>query len=169
MDHFDYAVEAVLKNEGGWSDNPYDPGGATNLGITFRLFKSIYPDATLDDLRNLTPEKAKPIYRKVFWDAIPFDKINSMRIATSIFDASVNSGIPQGVKILQQACNHILICKLMVDGVLGKNTLHAVNNLDATQLLAEVKNQRKMFYVDLARKKSSLRIFLTGWLRRAET
>jgi len=172
MSHSDYAIDVVIDNEGSeFTQILGDHGGATKYGITWKLFKSIYPDATLDELRNLTKPHAKLIYKQEFWDKAPFEEINSMRIATSCFDAGVNSGLSQGVKLLQRAANGLLKpdLQLIVDGKLGKTTLKVVNTLDSTQLLAALRNERAWFYERIVERDPSQKIFLNGWLNRAKS
>lgn len=165
MNYFDYAVDVVLRNEGGLIDDPNDAGGITNMGISLRLYKVLHPDATAQDIRELTVDQAKEIYRNEFWSAAPFAEINSLRIATSVFDHAVNAGIASAVKVSQKACN-ALGAWLEVDGVMGKQTLGAINMLNAPKLLAEVRKQRAEYYKNLADEKPELAKFLNGWLTR---
>ena len=67
MADFEQAINFVLKNEGGLEENPNDPGGITNHGISLRFLKSIKPDASEEDIRNLTVNQAKTIYYDHFW------------------------------------------------------------------------------------------------------
>lgn len=170
--HFDYAIDVVLKNEGGISDNPSDPGGLTNSGITFRLYLQSYPQATKEEFLALSLAQKKDFYKKQFWDVAPFDKINSMRLVTSVFDLCVNAGISQGVKTLQRGCNtsstHIDVA-LAVDGVMGKKTLFWTNNLESSLILRSFREQRVIFYQNLVKEKPDLRVFLDGWINRAQT
>lgn len=167
MEHFDYAVAVVLKNEGSeYTDNAKDPGGATRYGITLNLYRDYHPSATKSDIQNLSETEAKRIYKLAFWNLAPFEPIRSLRIATSLFDAACNSGIYEAALIVQRACNE-LESDLNVDGLIGKQTLAAINNSDATLLLNEFRKQREMFYEELVKEKPELREFLNDWLSRA--
>lgn len=90
---FDSAVEFVLQREGGYVNNPKDRGGETKYGIS----KRSYPDL---DIANLTPEQAKEIYRKDFWQAIDGDNIADPKAALVAFDAAVNHGPGYAKKLL---------------------------------------------------------------------
>jgi lysozyme family protein len=69
--NFNRAVEAVLKHEGGFVDHPKDPGGATNKGITIANFRRyVKPNGTVADLKKLTTDQAKTVYRRMYWDAV---------------------------------------------------------------------------------------------------
>ena len=64
----------ILQNEGGYVDNPKDPGGATNLGCTKAVWEQYVGHAvTKDDIAALTPEDVEPLYRARYWDAISGD------------------------------------------------------------------------------------------------
>ena len=84
MADFIQAVELVLKHEGGFTPGlPNDPGGATNFGISQRA----YPDV---DIKNLTVEGAKEIYRRDYWH---FDAIEDQQLANCLLDCAVNQGL----------------------------------------------------------------------------
>lgn len=90
---FDEALRMVLAAEGGYSNNPADRGGATNLGISSRAHPGV-------DVRSLTPEKAAHIYKTQYWDAIGADRL-PRETALVAFDAAVNHG-PQVARSLLQ-------------------------------------------------------------------
>lgn len=88
--NFDRAIAFVLKHEGGYVNNPQDPGGETNFGISRRAYPNV-------DIKNLTKERVVEIYKKDYWDAAncgeidwPFDII--------MFDTAVNMGIDRARK-----------------------------------------------------------------------
>jgi lysozyme family protein len=82
---FDQAVTFVLEREGGLSDDPTDPGGLTNFGISQRA----YPDL---DIRHLTVEGATAIYKRDYWDAAGCDALTPA-VALAVFDSAVNCGV----------------------------------------------------------------------------
>lgn len=92
---FDAAVERVLTAEGGYVNDPNDNGGATNYGIS----SAANPDV---DVKNLTPEQAKAIYRERYWNAINADSLPAALRATA-FDAAVNQGVGWTRKALAQS------------------------------------------------------------------
>ena len=83
--NFDIAFNRLMGHEGGYSNNPDDPGGETNWGIS----KRAYPDV---DIKNLTREDAKVIYKKDYWDKVEGDYL-PLSIAFQLFDFAVNSGV----------------------------------------------------------------------------
>ena len=94
---FDDIIEVVLEHEGGYVNDPKDPGGETNFGIA----KRSHPDV---DIKNLTKDGAKKIYKEVYWDG---NKVESLSedLRHIYFDMCVNQGRGRAVKILQQAAN----------------------------------------------------------------
>ena len=97
LTQFDDIIEVVLHHEGGYVNDPKDPGGETNFGIA----KRSHPDV---DIKNLTKDGAKEIYKEVYWDK---NKVESLPedLRHIYFDMCVNQGKGRAVKILQQAAN----------------------------------------------------------------
>lgn len=166
MADFEKAIPTILKWEGGFVDHPADPGGATNRGIIFSLFKQyakslgLLPDIT--GLKNLTEAQAKKIYKVHFWDRMSGDLIKSQNVATIIFDAFVNCG-NNGIKIAQREAG------VEADGAFGPNTLAVINQASPKVLYAGIKDGRIKYYNDLAERKPQLKVFLKGWLNRANS
>lgn len=90
--NFERAVEFVLKHEGGYVDNPNDPGGETKYGIS----KRAYPEL---DIKNLTEEKAKEIYHRDYWLKSGCEKIAS-GLDIVVFDTAVNCGVARASALL---------------------------------------------------------------------
>lgn len=93
--NFDTAFERVVGLEGGYSNDPEDPGGETNWGISKRQYPHL-------DIRNLTREQVKPIYLNDFWNRIHADELYD-GVAYQTFDFAVNSGIETAIRKLQTA------------------------------------------------------------------
>jgi len=166
------AVTALLEHEGGYSNNPADPCGATNFGITQRELTRCYSRLKLPaDVKLLTKAQAKIYYKSEWWDKYHYEAINSLYIATKIFDMAVNMGAEQATLLVQRACN---ACghNLKVDGILGGKTLGAINEISLhnreEDLKYELQDEQKWFYEHLTEEKPSLKVFLKGWLSRAE-
>ena len=111
MSDFDRAFDLLMESEGGYSDDPLDPGGETNFGIS----KRAYPK---EDIQFLTMERAKEIYRRDYWDAIRADDL-PYPINILIFDAAVNQSKKAAVRMLQESL------KIKQDGVIGSQTIKA--------------------------------------------
>ena len=122
-EEFKNAVEVILMHEGGYANNPKDPGGETNFGIS----KRAYPK---EDIKNLTKERAIEIYYKDYWLPSSCDKM-PYKIALNVFDMSVNAGVLKSIKLLQTALG------VKADGIIGKVTLGALaNSKDIVYLFA---------------------------------
>lgn len=173
-DPFEAAVAVVLKHEGGFVNHPSDPGGATNYGISLRYLKSLGielgdvdldGDVDIDDIKALTPDKAKAIYRREWWDRYGYFKLPDI-VGTKVFDLSVNMGAKQAHRLLQRA---LRACgkEVIQDGVLGPKTLSAAHSSIPEALLAALRSEAAGFYRSLIAKKPELSVFETGWMNRA--
>jgi lysozyme family protein len=100
-ENWDKAFDEVIKYEGGYVNNPRDPGGPTNLGITqATLSRWLGRAATVAEVKALTREKVKPIYKRYFWDVIKGDALpGGVDFAT--YDFAVNSGPSRAARYLQ--------------------------------------------------------------------
>jgi lysozyme family protein len=166
MTKFEHAIRKTLEHEGGYVDHPDDPGGATNYGISLRWYRSVIdPNATVDDIKSLTIDDAKTLYRDHFWiDA--YDRIFDERVAAKVFDMAVNMGKSQAHKLAQraaQACG----AKIEDDGILGSLSIAAINGIDAEVMLASLRATQAGWYRALANARPQFESFINGWLRRA--
>jgi lysozyme family protein len=179
--HFDDAILITLKHEGGFVNDPVDPGGATNWGMSIRYLKGrgdldgdgrldgdIDGDGDIDvnDVRKMTMEQAIDLYYTGFWLKYGYDAIDDFDIAAKIFDMTVNMGSIQAGKLTQRALNR-LGQNLVVDGKLGAKSFAAINYEDPEMLLAELRQQQANFYLNLIRRNPSFAKYKRGWLRRA--
>ena len=150
---FDDIIEVVLKHEGGYVNDPVDPGGETNFGIA----KRSHPDV---DIKNLTEEGAKEIYYQDYWMKNRVPQLPD-ELKHIYFDMCINQGRGRAVKILQQAAN-AKGANLKVDGGLGPKTIGALNGVE----LDRVRAYRIKYYADLVTRKPDLEKFYFGWFRR---
>jgi lysozyme family protein len=95
--NFDTAFDRLIGHEGGYSNDPNDPGGETNWGISKRAF----PDV---NIKAMTRDEAKKIYRRYFWERLHGDRLHD-GVAFQLFDVAVNSGIETAVRLFQRALN----------------------------------------------------------------
>ena len=156
MARFERAIGTVLKHEGGYVNDPDDPGGETKHGIS----KKSYPHL---NIKALTVEQAKAIYRRDFWR---YDRIENQRVATKVFDTGVNMGATRSHRILQRALRN-LGQQTTVDGKLGPKTLAATNRADPARLIQELRALQAERYVNIILGRPQSKKFLRGWLRRA--
>ena len=85
MSNFDKALAFTLKWEGGYVNDPKDPGGETNFGIS----KRAYPN---EDIKGMSKERASAIYRRDYWDSLGCDN-RDRSLSISVFDSAVNCGV----------------------------------------------------------------------------
>ena len=150
---FDEIIEVVLEHEGGYVNDPQDPGGETNFGVA----KRSHPDV---DIKNLTKDGAKEIYYQDYWIK---NRVTQMPedLKHIYFDMCVNQGRGRAVKILQRAAN-AKGADLKVDGGLGPKTITALKGVE----LDRVRAYRIKYYADLVTRKPDLEKFYFGWFRR---
>jgi lysozyme family protein len=154
--NFDKALAAVLVHEGGFVNNPKDPGGMTNLGCTKAVWEE-HCGHNVDEkaMRALTPNDVGPLYRQKYWNKICGDDLPS-GVDYVVFDAAINSGPGRAAKWLQ-ACVGV-----EPDGGIGPKTLAAVRTFDTKQLVDDYGKRRLSFMMDL----STWDTFGRGWTRR---
>lgn len=152
------AVAIVLADEGGYVDDPADPGGATKFGITQRD----HPDL---DISNLTVDQATAIYFTDWWQRYGYGALAGP-ISAKMLDAAVNIGASSAATCLQRAlrsCGH----PVGEDGDLGPVTTAAANDCRVWELLAALKSEVAAHYRLIAQARPDLAKFLDGWLNRA--
>ena len=155
-DNFTKALAAVLVHEGGYVNNPKDPGGETNFGCTKAVWEE-HCGHPVDEkaMRALTPADVGPLYKRKYWDKVKGDELPS-GVDYVVFDAAINSGAGRAAKWLQ-ACVGV-----EPDGGIGPKTLAAVRAFDAKQLIQDYSKRRLSFLSDL----STWETFGRGWAKR---
>ena len=144
--NFDRAFETVIGHEGGYVNDPRDPGGETKYGIS----KRAYPN---EDIKNLTLNRAKELYKRDYWDSIDAESIPGVA-RLMVFDCAVNCGVTAAKKILQRAVG------VKDDGIIGPKTRAAISNTpDIEQRFAGFWLQ---YYTDLP----GWPTYGKGWTRR---
>lgn len=154
MANFEKALSHILQNEGGYVNDKTDKGGETKFGIS----KKSYPK---EDIKNLTIERAKEIYKRDFWDKIKGDQIQNDELALNLFDFAVNGGVGTSIKTLQKALN------VDVDGVIGNDTLSAMAVINFPDLIKRFIKFRNLHYVDIVINDPTQIKFLKGWISRS--
>jgi len=153
MADFDIAFKKVIIFEGGYIDDKDDKGGETKFGISKRSFPNI-------DIRELTLNNAKQIYKENYWNKIKGDLIDDQDIANNIFDCSVNCGSSTSIRLLQKVIN------VKIDGILGSITLGSLNKKDPVCVINMFKNERVKYYIDVCKKRKQDKKFFFGWIKR---
>jgi lysozyme family protein len=154
--NFDKAVEVILKHEGGYVNDPVDPGGETNMGISKRAYPYL-------NIKELTKKDAKDIYFKDYWLKAKCSKLPE-ELRMIYFDMVVNMGKSRAVKILQKAITAKGV-KTAVDGGIGPQTIS--NALKSGLEPDRLRSYRVKYYADLIGRKPKLEKYWFGWYRRA--
>lgn len=183
---FDEALRRTLYYEGGYSDNPHDPGGATKFGVSLRFLKSLGKLGDMDgdgdvdqaDLMVVTqdPRRLRELYYENFWIAANCHRIYSEHLQIKLFDTAVNTGPGRAQRLMQKTFN-MFGQELKVDGVIGPMTAAAINALHNRDwdILQAYRNVQLLFYRDLIAadrrlpEPKGLATFSRGWERRAAT
>lgn len=158
-DRFEACLQEVLKHEGGWSDHPVDPGGATMKGVTIGTLAQFKGrKVTKDELRYLSEEDLRAIYKRKYWDKVRGDDLPP-GIDLVAFDAAVNSGPTRGARWLQTALG------VDADGKVGPKTVAAANTKDRKAVISLAVEYRLEFLQRL----KTWSTFGRGWQRRVDS
>jgi type VI secretion system secreted protein VgrG len=141
---FSNAHKYTSKFEGGWSNDPIDPGGATNRGIIYSNFKrwaknDLGIEGTMSNLKQLSAHQAEILYKKHYWDSQNLDDFNNASLAFAIYDFSVNSG--RGISQVEKAFNQVF-GGITVNSKLNKDEIAMLNTIDSKQLFDIVQKTR---------------------------
>jgi lysozyme family protein len=155
---FDLCLQLVLAKEGGFADDPADPGGATQMGITAHTLAAWRGrPVSVDEVRNLSRDEAKEIYRAQYWNLMRCEDL-PRGVDLAVFDFGVNAGPGTAVKALQRAIG------TTPDGAVGPFTLRAAQMTDARALIGAICQARLEFYRGLG----GFARFGKGWISRVE-
>ena len=155
-ENWDASFEMVLKHEGGYVNDPRDPGGRTNLGVTQRAWEAwLVRTVTESDMRALTPEKVKPFYKAMYWDKIKGDQLPA-GADYAAYDLAVNSGVGRAAKYLQE------IAGVPADGSIGPKSIEAIKACNPKELADALCDMRLAFLKRLP----TFDTFGKGWSRR---
>lgn len=185
--NFQFALSRTLVNEGGYDDDPKDPGGETFRGITRRDHRtwagwkivdaakatSEFPKGlvTNSDLSRLVAE----LYLDEYWIPMRLDDIDNVLIAAKLFDMEVQFGRGEAVQLLQRLINILnpQSDEITVDGKIGTQTIKAINDLvnhyGAEVILYGLRLFHGMRYAELLESNDALTPFSIGWIKRAFT
>lgn len=171
MTVFNRAHAFVAQWEGGYSNHPADSGGPTNYGVSLAFLRDQGYDVgdidgdgdiDIDDIKAITPEDAKVIFRHAFW--VPeFNLLADThpRCAMACYDTAVNMGLGYAKRLLQQAVG------TKADGIWGPKTWAAIKGSSDFIAVASMIEMRKVRYVEIADRNPKNVVFLKGWLNRA--
>lgn len=151
MGKWETAIEFVLSYEGGYVNDPNDPGGETNFGIS----KKSYPN---ENIAGLTKERAIEIYKKDFWEACGCDQLPG-KWAVAVFDTAVNMGLKKAIRTMQVALG------AEADGIIGPQTI-GIAYKSKEEDLARFLALRAKEYVNIMDKLPGLKVYAFNWMLR---
>jgi lysozyme family protein len=187
-DNFDTAIGPALLHEGGYVNDPDDPGGATNFGITLGTLQDyakrlgltpggfkldVNGDGHIDvrDIRAMTRDFAVAFYKKFVWQAYHLDQITDAAIAAKVFDMSINLG-PGGIgKVVRNAliANGVRNASNRPVGPIDAATIATINAQDPVRFLTWLKRALVANYQRIAEARPTSQKFLRGWIARANS
>lgn len=155
-------IDQIIQREGGYVNHPDDRGGPTKFGITL-LTLGAYRRAPVnaDDVRALTVEEAKTIYRTMYVDEPKFSTVKDERLRALLVDSGVQHGTRRAIRWLQGALGG-----LAEDGILGTHTHAALEAADPAEVYRKVLARRMKYYGEIVRDNPSQSVFIVGWLTR---
>lgn len=155
---YNEAMDKVLADEGGYTNDKADPGGPTNWGITIHDARMYWkPNATATDVRKMPKSVAMDIYAKHYAAPVHYDDLPP-GTDYAVLDYGINSGVSRSAKVLQR------LVGATADGVIGPQTIAATLKKDQVQLIKDIYAERLRFL-------KSLRTWPTfgkGWGRRVK-
>jgi len=154
--NFEQSLALVLKHEGGWVDDPHDPGGETMMGVTKKVWEEwVGHPVPPGSMKSLTVADVAPVYRKNYWDKVKGDDLPD-GVDYAVFDYAVNSGTGRAAKQLQSCLG------VTADGAIGPKTVAAAQATDPVALIKCICDNRLAFLQKLP----TWGRFGKGWGRR---
>jgi lysozyme family protein len=161
---FQRSLTKVLVHEGGFSNHPEDPGGATMRGVTQRVYDEYRTSigVTRAPVKNISDAELQAIYKRKYWDEIKGDKMPP-GVSYVVFDGAVNSGVAQSVKWLQRALQGLGLYQGAIDGGCGQGTLLAVSQVSDYDVLVGLICDRRLAFLKALK---TFKTFGGGWTAR---
>lgn len=163
-DNFNASLAHVLEHEGGYVNNPKDPGGETNKGVTKAVYEAYRrrKGHSRQSVRHITDVEIQDIYKAQYWDRVEGDRLPA-GVDYAVFDYAVNSGTGRAETEIQR------VVGVTADGQIGMVTLDAVGKADPIQLVNKLCDRRLAFMKRIKHRKTKELLWTTfgkGWSRR---
>jgi lysozyme family protein len=152
--NFEKSFSLLIDFEGGYSNNPKDPGGETKFGISKRAYPNL-------NIKNLTEDQAKEIYKKDYWDACRCAELPEF-LKYSVFDYAVNSGPKKAVEVMQEILSEFGFPIGGVDGIIGPKTMAHIKLVDPYEFAILLNQKRLLNFTNIKNWDS----FGKGWVKR---
>lgn len=160
MANYKKIVPFFYKWEGGYVNDPSDAGGETNKGVTYKTWVSFFGDNCHDRFMEMSNDDWGVIFKKGYWDKVKGDDIQLQSIAECLVSWAWGSGSRTAIKEIQRELG------VSVDGVIGKNTLKAINESNELELFERCIKRRESFFRKITVSRPENSRFLKGWLNR---
>ena len=173
MADFNQAFQLVLANEGGYVNDPDDPGGETYKGVARKIFSKWDGWIKIDLLKRQSgfpgnfdkdvelQQDVEEFYRVNFWNKVKGDDIINQKVAESIFDFGVNAGVGTSASLAQ------LVVEAVTDGVIGQESITRINAFNSNHFLAAFTVAKIARYVNIVKKRPTSRKYFYGWVLRS--
>jgi lysozyme family protein len=157
---FNRCLAVVLKNEGGYSNHPSDPGGSTQAGVTQKVYNDYRTKKGLENqsVIVISDEEIHDIYLTAYWTPMNLEGIKDENLILELFDTGVNCGIRTAIKMVQR------IVGTKDDGIIGNKTISLIN--EYPDLVPIYKQAREAYYYRLVERNPKLAVFVKGWINR---
>ncbi len=165
---FKSSIEAA---EGGFQKLKNDKGNynskgelvGTNYGVSAKFYERVIGrPPTIQDMKGITKHESHTLFKNEFWDKVRADEIQSQGVAEIIADHAINANPRVTAKIVQSTLNRHFGKNLAVDGVIGNQTLQAINSVDEDKLFQKIAEERLAYYKSL----SDYKHFAKSWTSR---
>ena len=157
MERIEKLKSFILSWEGCCANDPRDPGGATNKGVTLATFRSVFgKDKTVKDLKKITDSQWMTIFKTKFWDRYKADNIKDEWITYLLVDWLWTSGVGNAINRVQKFLG------LKIDGIVGNVTINKINSFNGKELFIKLWHLRENFI----KTRAQYPIYGKGWLRR---
>lgn len=173
MADYNQAFQLVIANEGGYVNDPDDPGGETYKGVARKIYSKWEGWTKIDMLKRQQGFPANldrdvdlqqdivDFYRLNYWDRIKGDDILNQDIANSVFDFAVNAGVSTSASLAQ------MVVDSPADGVIGPKTIEGINSFNPDHFLASFTVRKISRYVDICLKRPESKKYFFGWVIRS--
>ena len=158
---FEDALKFVLKWEGGFTNHPKDPGGATNKGITQKVY-DVYKVSRKHpkmSVKHILDFEVKDIYETKYWDLVRAKWLKAP-LGLVMFDTAVNFGPAGAIRRLQKAL------KVTITGTWTQEISDVIHECYAGKVALEICKLRKIWRNYRVKQNPSQKVFLKGWLNR---
>ncbi len=176
MANYELAFRSMINKEGGYVNDPDDPGGETYKGIARKKQPDWIGWPLIDVMKehpnfpaNLDSQiviqaKLREFYKAVFWDKVGGDQLVDQDVAYSMFDFGVNTGVYSSVFIAQTVVGFI---GANADGKIGPNTIKAINAFNPDHFIAAFMVEKVRSYIKICKRRPDSRKYFFGWIDRS--